>query len=297
MGAWGVGLYQDDVTCDIKEDYVNWLKIGYSKEEATEAMLERNSDFLDDEEDADLFWFALADIEWKYGRLLPEVKKEALKRIESGRDLERWEENGKQYEKRRQVLEKLKEQLNSPQPPEKKVPPIKVYRANWDIGDVLLYQIKNEELKDHKYYGKYVLLRAVGIVKSNQGSLPREYDNEESIIGLYNWIGDKEPDIEIIDKLSFAIEKATRYRRVKETGEIVEVERVSAFPFAWGFNRRELKKLDFKVILKDKNYKEVEADIKNGIGNEMDNINTLDYSLINMLEAPYNKDKQINDTK
>ena len=123
MGAWGVGLYQDDVTCDIKEDYVNWLKIGYSKEEATEVMLERNLDFLDDEEEADLFWFALADIEWKYGRLLPEVKKEALKRIESGRDLERWEENGKQYEKRRQVLEKLKEQLNSPQPPEKKVPP------------------------------------------------------------------------------------------------------------------------------------------------------------------------------
>lgn len=35
MGAWGTGLYQDDVTCDIKEDYLNRLRIGYTNIEAT----------------------------------------------------------------------------------------------------------------------------------------------------------------------------------------------------------------------------------------------------------------------
>ena len=136
-----------------------------------------------------------------------------------------------------------------------------------------------------------------GIAKSNQGSLPREYDDERSLVGLYNWIGDEEPDIELIDKLSFAIKKEIWYRYIKETGETVEVERIVEFPFSLEFNRRELKKLDFKVILKDKNYRAIEADSKNRIGAIWSNINNLDYSLINMLEAPYNKDKQINDTK
>ena len=36
MGAWGVGLYQDDVTQDIRNEYVNRLKVGYTNEEATE---------------------------------------------------------------------------------------------------------------------------------------------------------------------------------------------------------------------------------------------------------------------
>ena len=32
MGTWGTGLYQDDTTCDIKDDYITHLKIGlYSK--------------------------------------------------------------------------------------------------------------------------------------------------------------------------------------------------------------------------------------------------------------------------
>lgn len=28
MGAWGTGLYQDDTMCDIKEDYLDLLKVG-----------------------------------------------------------------------------------------------------------------------------------------------------------------------------------------------------------------------------------------------------------------------------
>lgn len=75
MGAWGAGLYQDDVTCDIKDDYLDRLKIGYPNEEATEEVIEYNEDYIDDSDDGPLFWFALADIQWKYGRLLPQVKK------------------------------------------------------------------------------------------------------------------------------------------------------------------------------------------------------------------------------
>lgn len=37
-------------------------------------MIDYNEDLLEGEEDGPLFLFALADTQWKYGRLLPEVK-------------------------------------------------------------------------------------------------------------------------------------------------------------------------------------------------------------------------------
>ena len=83
MGTWGPGLYQDDVACDIKSEYVNRLKIGQTNIEATQDMIDYNECYIDDEEDAPIFWFALADTQWKYGRLLPEVRDEALKLIKS----------------------------------------------------------------------------------------------------------------------------------------------------------------------------------------------------------------------
>ena len=76
MGAWGVKLYQDDVTCDVRDEYINWLKLKRDNEEATKIIIENNMGFIDDEEEPS-FWFALADTQWKYGRLLPEVKEKA----------------------------------------------------------------------------------------------------------------------------------------------------------------------------------------------------------------------------
>ena len=34
--------------------------------------------FYKDDEEEPSFWFALADTQWKYGRLLPEVKEKAI---------------------------------------------------------------------------------------------------------------------------------------------------------------------------------------------------------------------------
>ena len=169
MGAWGTGLYQDDDTCDIKEEYLTYLRIGMSNEEALEELIECNEDLIEDEEIGPLFWLALADTQWKYGRLTNEVKEKALDVINSGKDLERWEEDKKLYEKRKKVLEDLKERLNTKQPEEKKIRKMTFTRPNWNVGDILLYQIQEEDLKDHKWYGKYVLLKVMGTKKYNIG--------------------------------------------------------------------------------------------------------------------------------
>ncbi len=278
MGAWGTGLYQDDVTCDIKEEYLNRLRIGYTNIEATQEVIDHNMDSIEDVEDGPLFWFALADVQWKYGRLLPEVKEEALKYIQSGNDLERWKENKKQYEKRKQVLKELEVRLNSPQPPEKKLTKLTIHKATWEVGDVLLYQIhngglrNNEIVRNSKWYNKYVLLRVVGITKTNIGSLPRKYSHEQNVVKIYNWVGESEPTIELINKLQFIIGE-NLYKRLEES------------KFTLSFSKKELKQLNFKTIQKDHNYKEVSDHIMSIVGIPWENINTIDLAFIQALDA------------
>ena len=126
MGAWGVKIYQDDVACDVKEEYVEALRKGISNEEITEKLIEEYTSYEDEEEEA-IFWIALSDTQWKYGRLKEEVKENALRVIENGIDLRKWEEDSKLLEKRKQVLLELKEKLKSPQPPEKKFSKLESY--------------------------------------------------------------------------------------------------------------------------------------------------------------------------
>ncbi len=300
MGAWGPGLYQDDVTCDIKDDYVDRLKAGYTNIEATKETIDRNMDFIQDEDEGPLFWFALADTQWKYGRLLEEVKEEAIKHIKSCKNLEIWkQENEKQYKKRKMVLEELEERLNSPQPPEKKVAKLTSTRSPWEVGDILLYKIKCYELTErdktipgviedyefitnNKWYNKYILLRVVAKTRTNKGSLPREYDDEQTIVSMYNWVGSSKPDLEkLMKNLSFTIDE----RKMKEWQGILS------------FNKRELKKLDFQVIKSDDKYKDPNDHIVSVIGILWKNIYTIDYSFITLLDYAEKTGTLIDQTK
>lgn len=283
MGTWGPGLYQDDVACDIKSEYANRLKIGMSNIEATQNLIDCSDSYIDEEEDESIFWFALADTQWKYGRLLPEVRDEALKRIKSGVDLKRWQENKKQYEKRKQVLETLEEKLNSPQPPEKKVSKLIIDKARWEIGDVLSYKITNEQLKDSKWYNKYVLLRVVAITKARIGGLPREYSHEFNIVAIYNWIGNSVPNLEIIDKLKFIVYEDC-YGWVDKCMTLLSI------------SERKFKKLPFDVLLKDEKYERPEERIAQGLGIPWSNEKKIDDAFVQAINIAEENNILINDT-
>lgn len=157
MGAWGPGLYQDDVALEVKDEYIKLLKLGKNNEEAYNELLANNAWVTDtEEEETPMFWFALADAQWRLGRLKEEVKDIAVSFIDEGRDLERWQEDKKQYEKRKKVLSSLKEKLNSPQPKEKKIP--KPFKCPWNLYDVYAYKIESEDSKKDRYYGRYLIL-------------------------------------------------------------------------------------------------------------------------------------------
>ena len=91
VGAWGTSLYSNDTACDIRGDYIDKLKRGKTNEEATQELIDKNLDIIGDIEEEPLFWFALADTQWNYGRLLSEVKEKALYFLSQKNELQRWQ--------------------------------------------------------------------------------------------------------------------------------------------------------------------------------------------------------------
>ena len=161
MGAWGANLYQDDVALDVKDEYKDNLRRGKTNEETMQEIIDKYQELLEDEEDRGVFWLALADTQWNLGRLDEQVKKQALEIIELGTDLKRWEVNEKLYNKRKEILEKLKEKLLSPQPEEKRMPKYRTYKCEWENGDVFAYQLKSEYAKEQGLEGRYLIIQKI----------------------------------------------------------------------------------------------------------------------------------------
>lgn len=162
MGAWGPGLYQDDIAEDVKTEYVNLLRVGKTNQEATEKMIEDNQMIIDDFDSAPIFWFALADTQWKLGRLLPNVKDKALMYLENADDLKKWEtENRASYKYRKKVLDELFRRLNSSMPTFKKISLYKYFKCSWNVGDTYAFRLEGEHAKQNNLFGHYLIIHKI----------------------------------------------------------------------------------------------------------------------------------------
>ncbi len=196
MGTWGPAIYSDDLACDIRDDFKQLIGDGFNSEEAT-CMLEKEyKDLIDDSDENSVFWFALADTQWKTGRLIDRVLKNTLKIIDSRSDLERWKEDPKNFKKRETVIAKLKQQLLTDQPKEKRI--TKVYReeSKFNIGDIFSYQNRLENK---------ALFRVIGIHQDKGG--------RSAICELINWF-EKELPIknELLSKDKIDINKISKLK-------------------------------------------------------------------------------------
>lgn len=119
MGAWGTGLWDDDLSCDIQDEWNDLLDDGMSPRKATKIILnswlEELEDFEDDEErqpDESILYISLAALQMRHRALTVGIKKKALELIEKGADLELWEDGEKEdYEERKKFLIEFKERL------------------------------------------------------------------------------------------------------------------------------------------------------------------------------------------
>ena len=206
MVTWGTGIFQNDVGDDVKTDYINKLKLGKSSEKALEELLSENQELINDSEEAFDFWFALSSVMYEYGRLTANVKNKALDMIDSEEELKRW--SGKDIDKRKKELIKLKEKITSNPKPEKKVTVIKRYVTKWSKNDI--YYAKISDICNSDYEGfiaflVYDIIEFDARIKGLGDQLPVTY------VKLLK----SEPNsIEDIDKEPFA----ERYKFVDDIG-------------------------------------------------------------------------------
>lgn len=136
MGAWGCGLFEDDVALDVKDTFDDALASGETLAAATRAVLEEFEDSLDDDDDGPIITLALAALQWERGKPQEKWKKQALAIIEDGRGLERWEDAGPgELAGRRQALETLKAMLESEPPKPARKPRKPRLKHNYQEGD------------------------------------------------------------------------------------------------------------------------------------------------------------------
>ena len=107
-----MGILDEDVAADVEAVFMEALDSGCSGKKATKTVLKEFSEELEDEEDRNVVYLALAELQLRENCLEEDIKKQALDIIESGADLERWQEaEEKDLKNRETVLNELKERL------------------------------------------------------------------------------------------------------------------------------------------------------------------------------------------
>lgn len=117
MGTWGTGLFENDTARDVRGDFCDFIADGSSPAEASRWIIDQ-WDPDDNLDEGPVVWLTLAALQSRVGWLSQRVKKRALRIINDGSDLQLWinQTTESDVAERRAVLEKLKEQLLSPQP-------------------------------------------------------------------------------------------------------------------------------------------------------------------------------------
>lgn len=162
MGIWGYRLYQNDTSSDVKDQFEDLFDKGKSAQEITEIMTNDFKEILDDKQEGRLFWYALADMQWKFGMLLPEVKEKALSLIDTDDCILDYQMTSSvKTEQRKKVLNDLKVKLLSPKPPMKKPKKKRVFKYIWKIGDIFAYRLKTDLAKEKVFLGRYFLIHII----------------------------------------------------------------------------------------------------------------------------------------
>ena len=184
MGTWGTGIFSDDNAADLREDYRDFIGDGLSSPEATDRLLaEWGSSISREPEYAATFWLALAVTQWKCGRLEDRVKAKALAAIDDDSALRPWLA-GKFERKRKSVLDAVRQQIESPQPPPRKIPKRVRAVCEWEPTELLGYRLLS---------GDYIILRLSHLVSDKGGVYPA--------CEPLDWQGKEFPSCEIIDDL------------------------------------------------------------------------------------------------
>jgi hypothetical protein len=155
-------VFSDDLAADIRAEYRELLEDQVPDLEATQRVVNAYREL--DADEASVFWVALAAAQFQVGRLDDSVRARAMEIIDTGRNLELWQEaDPGLLAKRRSALTKLRAKLTGPQPARKAIRRPWRHVSGLQPGDVLSFKASS---------GRIALLRVTRINDHRVGAAP-----------------------------------------------------------------------------------------------------------------------------
>lgn len=173
MGTWGTALYSDDLAADVRDTFRDAIGDGSPVADAVAHVLREFASSLGDQDEETVLWLALADTQWRLGRVDAHTRDKALDVIASGRDARRFDDPADRR-RRERVLAELEQRLRTAPPAPKRVPR-RVREANdWAVGEHVAFQLAS---------GRWTILRVIGHHEDRGGRF--------AVFELLDWTGEQ----------------------------------------------------------------------------------------------------------
>lgn len=194
MGTWNTSIKGNDASSDIYLDFFDSYNDGKSPEEISKKLFADYQEVLDNPQDCNNFWFALALAQWETKSLDEKVYKKVKEIIESGKDLKVWEELGadkKDIKKRKDVLDKFLVTIQTEKEKARLPKKIKAKDPIFKTGDCLTFKLKNGNFGGALVIGsdfesKYGY-NLVASTRINQKEKPNLNDFEKADVLIVNY--------------------------------------------------------------------------------------------------------------
>lgn len=158
MGTWGTGISSNDTYADAYDEFFELYDEGLSVKETTERLIASNQEIINEPDNSNDFWFALAKAQWECKELDPNIFDKVRTIIETHADLEVWrrqDADEKSIAKRKVVLDKFLAQLQIERPKAKSRKKKVIRQPVFEKGDCLAFKLANGN------YGGAVVLEAI----------------------------------------------------------------------------------------------------------------------------------------
>lgn len=195
MGTWGTGISSNDTYADVYDEFFELYDEGLSVKEITERLIATNQEIINEPDNSNDFWFALAKAQWECKVLDPNIFDKVRTIVETGADLEVWRRQDageKSIAKRKVVLDKFLAQLQTERPKAKSRKKKVIRQPVFEKGDCLAFKLANgnyggavvlEAIKDTEY--GYNLIATTRINQSHKPTA-KDFESAEVLIMTYD---------------------------------------------------------------------------------------------------------------
>ena len=194
MGTWGTSISSNDTYADVYGQFFDLYHDGLEVKDISKQLIESNQDTINDPEDSNNFWFALAKAEWECKQLDPPLYEKVKQIIETGVDIVVWQTLGaeeKDITKRKASLSKFLADISTERPKARARKKKIIRQPVFAKGDCLSFKLNNGN------YGGAVVLEAdnesgvgynlIATTRINQINKPTKADFEKAHILILNF--------------------------------------------------------------------------------------------------------------